>query len=315
LPLWPKNEQTANRFSNAAGDRFCQIHTCETMKTSPLNHAQWAQYERDGYHRLGHVLGDAELVRMQQRLDAIMLGKADLDYNRLMMQLDGDSGRYEDIGAQTTGFKGATLNYRKMERLEFDPLFLEYIQHSIFREICARVYGADTSIRCYRAMFMNKPANKGSLLPWHQDRWTHLDRDPLITIWTALDPATKANGCLQVVPGSHRLGLINPEDPSGFLTAEQAARHCLPDANVYLEMEPGEVMLLHNCLLHSSDKNHSDVSRRAFSVCYMDAATDVLSGKSRRALSQYTLVFGRGALGPADLVTAGNQDMSLPAPT
>ena len=42
---------------------------------------------------------------------------------------------------------------------------------------------------------------------------------------------------------------------------------------VYCEMEQGEAILLHNWLLHSSDKNASPQSRRAFSVCYMDART------------------------------------------
>ena len=80
---------------------------------------------------------------------------------------------------------------------------------------------------------LNKPARKGTFLPWHQDRWTSLDRDPLITLWTALDPATQANGCVQVVPASHKLGLINPSHGAGFLTKEQAATHATPDRIVY----------------------------------------------------------------------------------
>jgi phytanoyl-CoA hydroxylase len=51
-------------------------------------------------------------------------------------------------------------------------------------------------------MFINKPAKNGTFLPWHQDHWKYLDRPALITIWTALDPATIANGCVQVIPGT-----------------------------------------------------------------------------------------------------------------
>jgi ectoine hydroxylase-related dioxygenase (phytanoyl-CoA dioxygenase family) len=122
-------------------------------------------------------------------------------------------------------------------------------------------------------MFMNKPAGQGTPLRWHQDRWTALDRDPLVTAWTALDPATIENGCVQVIPGSHRLGLINPSHPSGFLTDEQAARHCPAGQIVHLELAAGETVLLHNWLLHSSDVNRTPIPRRAFSVCYMDART------------------------------------------
>jgi ectoine hydroxylase-related dioxygenase (phytanoyl-CoA dioxygenase family) len=149
-------------------------------------------------------------------------------------------------------------------------------------------------------MFMNKPAHKGTYLPWHQDRWSALDRDPLLTMWTALDPATIANGCVQVIPGSHHPGLINPSHDSGFLTKEQTAQHAPESKRVYLELKAGEVALLHNWLLHASDVNNTDVSRRAFSVCYMDAHTRNKSGAS------YSTIFGRDALTPDQLRATAN---------
>lgn len=261
-----------------------------------LTQAQWQQYERDGYLKLGKLLDDQQLQTLQDRIDAIMLGKAKIPYDRLLMQLDSETGKYEDAGEQSKGFKGATLNYRKIQDLELDPVFLRYMQQPIFRHICARVYGQETPVDCFRAMFMNKPAQKGTFLPWHQDRWTSLDRDPLITVWTALDPATIENGCVQIIPGSHRQGLINPDHPSGFLTPEQTKQHCPPEKVVYMELKAGEVALLHNWLLHASDINRSQISRRAFSVCYMDGRTQVLSGDA-----SYRRIFGEGALDPEEL--------------
>jgi phytanoyl-CoA hydroxylase len=255
-----------------------------------LTDAQWQQYEEQGMVALGRLLDDGQLREVQQRIDDVMLGRADVDYDRLLMQLDTTSGKYEDLSEQTKGHKGPSLDYRKIQDLEYDPLFLAFLQRPIFRQICTRVYGPETPVACFRAMFMNKPAGKGTWLPWHQDRWQHLDRDPLITVWTALDPATKANGCVQVIPGSHKLGLINPDHHSGFLTDGQTARHCPPEKVAYLELEPGEAILLHNALLHASDVNRSGVARRAFSVCYMDAATRSSNGE------QYNRVFGPGSL-------------------
>jgi hypothetical protein len=243
-----------------------------------ITDAQWEQYERDGFLRLGKLLSDADLAALQKRIDDIMLGTADVPYDRLLMQLDSTTGKYEDAGVQSLGHKGATLAYRKIQELELDPLFREFMERPIFREICARVYGPETPVAAFRAMFMNKPANQGTFLPWHQDRWTHLDRDPQITLWTALDPATVANGCVQIVRGSHTVGLINPSHGSGFLTEAQAAEWASPDRVEYLELAPGEVALLHNYLLHASDVNRSEVSRRAFSVCYMDGNTVASNG-------------------------------------
>ncbi len=252
--------------------------------------ARWKSYEKEGYLRLGTVLEPADLAALQTRINDIMLGSARIPYDRLLMQLDGASGKYEDAGEQSKGWKGATLAYRKIQELELDPLHLAFMQRPVFREICAKVYGAGTAISSFRAMFMNKPAKQGTLLPWHQDRWSFLDRNPLITVWTALDPATKANGCVQIVPGSHRLGVVNPEHGSGFLTPEQAAAQARPDRIVHLELAAGEAVLLHNWLLHASDVNRTDQPRRAFSVCYMDARTRTTSGDA------FPVIFGRGAL-------------------
>lgn len=255
-----------------------------------LTETQWRNYEEQGWLKLGRV--DADVLRdMQTEIDEIMLGRAQVDYDRMLMQLDSTTGEYADAGAQTKGFKGATLDYRKIQDLEYSPAFLRYLQAPLFADICRRSYGPEARVSVFRAMFMNKPANKGTFLPWHQDRWTVFDRDPKVTIWTALDPATKENGCVQIIPGSHRHGLINPTHDSGFLSKAQSAAICTPDRIVYVELEPGEIVLLHNYLLHASDKNHSSQSRRAFSVCYMEAET-----LENGSPSNYPVVFGEGAL-------------------
>ncbi|MEO6847557.1 MAG: phytanoyl-CoA dioxygenase family protein, partial [Chthoniobacterales bacterium] len=233
-----------------------------------------------------------------------MLGKARVNYDRMLMQLDSTTGAYEDAGPQSKGFKGATLDYRKIESLEYDPVFLKYLQDPVFEDICANIYGADANIGIFRGMFMNKPANKGTFLPWHQDRWTFLDRDPKLTVWTAIDPATKENGCVQIIPKSHTHGLINPTHLSGFLSKAQSAAICTEDRIVHLELEAGEVAILHNYLLHASDTNRSSQSRRAFSVCYMDAATVVDEAGVKHGHGNIPIVFGDGALSVDEITKA-----------
>jgi len=269
------------------------------MAPTQLTEPQWAEYEELGYLNLGQVVSNDEMEALRTRIDDIMLGDAKIDYDRILMQLDA-GGEYGNLGAQSKGHKGSTLEYRKIQDLEFDPLFLRYMQLPIFEDICRRVYG-DKPIGCFRAMFMNKPANKGTLLPWHQDAWSYLDRQPEITLWTALDAATVENGCVQIIPGSHKLDRINPEHSSGFLTEQQAAEHCPEDKIVHLELKQGEVALLHNWVLHCSDVNRTDAPRRGFSVCYMDGDTQHI-GQGQAA--NYTTIFGEGALTPEKLEVA-----------
>lgn len=262
-----------------------------------LTPQQWEQFDRDGFIVLGKLLNDADLKALQQRIDDIMLGKAKINYDRMLMQQDSESGRYEDAGPQTKGHKGSHLNYRKIQDLELDPVFLAYMQRPLFKSICERMYGAGVPIGCFRAMFFNKPAHRGTKLPWHQDRWTDMDRDPLVTVWTALDPATKENGCVELIPGSHK-SLINPSHPSGFLEGDQTKTKMDESKAVPLVLKAGEVALLHNWTLHSSDVNRSSISRRAFSTCYMDARTICRSG------AKFPTLFGPGALTPADVECA-----------
>ena len=258
-----------------------------------LTDSAWSRFKEEGYLRLGRTLNDIELHHLQTRIDEIMMGTARVDYSRMLMQLDSIPGVSDEPGPPSKGHKLASLSYRKIQDLEYDPYFLAFMQMPLFRHICERAYGLGKVIASYRAMFMNKPAKEGTFLVWHQDRWTSLDRDPLITIWTALDPASQANGCVWITPGRHR-SLINPEHNSGFLNEEQSENLVAECEPVPLEVDAGESVLLHNHLPHSSGVNSTDTARRALSVCYMDAAT--VSRENR----DYPLLFGPGALSVDD---------------
>ena len=171
--------------------------------------------------------GVDELQMLQRRIDEIQMGTAEVPYSKMMMQLDSTTGNYEDAGEQTLGFKGATLRYRKIQNLERDPFIMRYLRKPIMREACERVYGAETPIAAFRTMFFSKPCCRGpgqaggTKLPWHQDRWKFLDRDPLLNVYLALDVATLESGCVKFIPRSHRLGVINPDHHSAFLTDVQ----------------------------------------------------------------------------------------------
>ena len=238
---------------------------------------QWAHFQEEGYVVLPpwqvFTKGPAEFKAIQSRLNDIMLGIADVPYDKMMMQLDSSTGRYEDIGAQTLGHKGSTTNYRKMQNLDLDPIFMKYLRKDIFQEVCDEIYG-DVPISSFRTMFFNKPASTGkasggTTLPWHQDRWLFLDIDPIINIYTAFDIASPQSGCMQIIPGSHKRGVINPTHHSGFLTPLQAKKECKDP--IYCILHPGQVLLIHNWVLHKSGVNITKNPRRALSVSYMNA--------------------------------------------
>lgn len=263
---------------------------------------QWQFYDEYGYVVLGKVASDGQHEALCRRIDQIMLGTAKVNYDKMLMQVDSDNGKYHELNEQTWGHKGSHLNYRKIQDLEFDPLFLRYMQNPLFEDVCAHVYGPETVISCNRAMFMNKPAQRGTRLVWHQDLWSKtFATPPLLTVYTALDTATRDNGCVQIIPGSHKRGMINPEHGAGFLLDEDlVAKHCPQEQVHHLELKAGEVTLLHNLMLHSSGINKTDTPRRAFSVNYMDADTRSPEGVP----TNFSIIFGSGSLVPEHLEAA-----------
>jgi len=254
--------------------------------TEIWNEAKHAQFMEQGYLRLGKVLGVEELIALQARIDAIMLGE--ILYPKMHFQMDGKTGDYGKMEPNTQGNKGASLSYRRITGLEQDPLFLAYMQHPVFRAITEYYIGEHVSV--FRAMFMNKPAHQGTVLPWHQDigeGWG-LDQNPITTIWTALDDAFPENGCMQVVVGSNNLGILNPNH---YTSETDQEKYATVDKIIDLEVEAGEAILLHNWLMHRSGVNQTEFPRRALSVAYMDAST-----RKMRTEQTFPVVFGENAL-------------------
>lgn len=244
-------------------------------------------YREHGYARLGKLAEPERLVRMRDRIDAIMMGA--VVHEGIFFQRDTDSGRYEDL-SYGKGYEGPTLGYRKVEKLEKDPIFLEWITHPIFEPLAREVYGGDVTL--YRALVFNKAAETGgSNLPWHQDGgdFWGLDREPSLQVWTALDDAPLDGGCLEIVPGSHLRGLVTK---LGGVVPEPALLREEPEKkSVFLPVEAGEVILVHNHAWHRSSRSKTGLPRRALTVCYLDARTECR--RKKRAPRSFFKVFPR----------------------
>jgi hypothetical protein len=244
-----------------------------------------AHYEEHGWARLGRLCDDATLEALRARADQIMLGE--VTYPGLFFQHDSPSGRYEDL-EYGKGWKGPSLAYRKVEKLELDPLYWNWITNDAFRRVAAEIY-PEQDVTLYRAFLMNKHAGGGSDLPWHQDGgdFWGLDRDPVLQIWTALDDAPLTGGCLEFASGTHKPGLatplggVVPDDKLAILGA-----HYKPDC---VPAVAGEVLLIHNHVWHRSGRTHEGKPRRALSVCYMDGRT--ICRRRKRSPRTFVRVF------------------------
>jgi ectoine hydroxylase len=227
------------------------------MANGPISHEEVQRYHQDGYVLIRAMLNAEEVgllgraARQDRVLDRHSYGKADGEGGTVRLSLwnhptdtiYGMVARCESLVDSAEKLLGGEV----------------YHSHSKMIMKDAKIGGAWAWHQDYGYWYQN-----GVLFPW------------LTSASIALDPATRENGCLQVIKGSHLLGRIDH-----VLSGEQAGgdparvREVLKRLDLeYIEMEPGDVLFFHPNLLHRSDQNHSDHPRWSMICCYNAARND-----------------------------------------
>ncbi len=147
------------------------------------------------------------------------------------------------------------------------PGFHDLLWHPAFTVPASQLLGG--AVRFWHDQLFCKPAHHGGVVAWHQDYsyWTRTKPMAHLTCWIGLDDATKENGCLQYLPGSHRWSLLPITGLAGdmdairkVLTPEQAETFTHP---VAVELKKGEAAFHHPLMIHGSFANATDRQRRA----------------------------------------------------
>ncbi len=149
------------------------------------------------------------------------------------------------------------------------------------KKLVSRVEGLlDGEVYHYHSKMVLKDAKVGGAWAWHQDYgyWYQngLLFPELISVMIAVDKATKANGCLQVIKGSHKMGRVNhvlSGDQAGA-DMERVNEVLKVKEKIYCEMEPGDALFFHANLLHASDQNNSENPRWSLICCYNKASNN-----------------------------------------
>ena len=132
----------------------------------------------------------------------------------------------------------------------------------------------------YHSKMIMKDAKVGGAWAWHQDYGYWYQNGVLFpdltSAFIAVDPATRENGCMQVLAGSHLMGRIDHVLTGDQAGADMERVHAAERRLelVHVEMEPGDVLFFHANLLHRSDRNHSENPRWAMICCYNAARND-----------------------------------------
>jgi hypothetical protein len=159
-----------------------------------------------------------------------------------------------------------------------DTALFEWLFSPEILGIAESLLGPDLAL--FSSHFICKPAGDGRRVPWHEDSayWRgQLDPMEVVTLWIAIDPSTRENGCLHVVPGSHRHGdseyqpVPDPGD-STFGDEIREAREVEARA-VPLELAPNEASVHDGRLVHGSPRNRSAHRRCGYTMRYISTRT------------------------------------------
>jgi ectoine hydroxylase-related dioxygenase (phytanoyl-CoA dioxygenase family) len=156
--------------------------------------------------------------------------------------------------------------------IEADPFFGAVAADPRLVGIAAEVLGG--AVEAFACTYVVKPPRVGLPALWHQDGEPWRDRlggAAATTLWIALDPSTVENGCLRVIPSSHRLPLqrLRPNTAVASIFGVELDP-ALVDETAALDvvLDPGDVSVHHPNLVHGSGPNRSDRPRVALAVRY-----------------------------------------------
>jgi ectoine hydroxylase-related dioxygenase (phytanoyl-CoA dioxygenase family) len=174
------------------------------------------------------------------------------------------------------------------------PGFHDLLWHPAFTVPASQLLGG--AVRFWHDQLFCKPAQHGGVVAWHQDYsyWTRTEPMAHLTCWIGLDDATRDNGCLHYVPGSHRWELLPITGLAGdmnavqtVLTPEQRAKF----KPVAIELKQGEAAFHHPLMIHGSYENWTDRQRRATVI---NAFRDGIISNTNTPLLKGVPVIGKG---------------------
>ncbi|MGH8880005.1 MAG: phytanoyl-CoA dioxygenase family protein [Stackebrandtia sp.] len=238
------------------------IHTSR----SELSAADRAFYEKNGYLTVDGLLPDDEFQALKSHFEA-------------------------KLAALTSEQRPENMDVPHFT----DPAIFRWLFNEKVLDMVEKLIGRDIAL--FSSHFFCKRARDGKSVPWHQDayywRETILPASDAITVWLAIDPSTAANGCMQVIPGSHRsdgMRYRDLEDEQSVFDEELDPAHVDAGSAVPVELRPNQCSIHSALTVHGSDPNLSPMRRCGFTMRYMPTTVrlnqEVAGGKHQVYLAR-----------------------------
>jgi phytanoyl-CoA hydroxylase len=206
-------------------------------------------YERDGF------------VIFRNVLDAGLIAAASEHVSWLQR-------RYPDL-------RGEDLGHQLVAK---DPFWVQLVSDHRLLDIAERFVGPDIAL--FASHYICKPPYTGRPVLWHQDgAYWPLEPMDVVTLWLAIDDSTPDNGCLRVIPGSHRdeLHAIRAREDVDSVLGSESATDVQESLAIDLTLAAGDVEVHHPSIMHGSNANTSPIRRCGLTIRYIPTSTRITS--------------------------------------
>jgi len=218
-----------------------------------------ATYDEQGYVVVPNVFPLAELAEIDREIDQIQEAQKDLGRN---------DGWVMQLGLRTD----VTRHFAQDERV------LALIEDIV-----------KPGISIFSGKLTAKLPHSNDICHWHQDDAYYNAQAPSETrmsTWIPLLDTNEENGCLWVVPGSHKGGVVEHGPYGGQCPKCMGPADLMFDDAIPCPVKAGDMLLFNACLWHHSKGNQTDRVRRAFIVSYQEATVPRGNGKQYKVLRQ-----------------------------
>lgn len=236
--------QHEERLAELERDLRFQPVSCESPRQLTPEQIQF--YNKRGYLKGIRIFGEPEVLANRQGFD------------RLLEKAHREGGNSYSING-----------WHDRSRVIYDvathPLVLDYVEDLLGPDFVA-----------WGTHYFCKLPGDGKSVSWHQDAsYWPLTPARTVTVWLAIDDSDRENGCMRVIPGTHRLGQLEFRDSNAaennvlWQTVQNAEQYGEP---VEFELKAGEISLHSDMLIHGSEPNRSQRRRCGLTIRYASTA-------------------------------------------
>ena len=260
--------------TNSTFDLANYNHPISAIFEQPKNAKEWEQYmlteDQISFFRKNGFVNGIKILNEEQvdALNAELVSLQALNEDQRALFYHYDSNESEDPDK---------VLFHAIGAWRITPGFHDLIWSPAYRMAAYQLMGQ--SFRLFHDQLFCKPAKHGGVVAWHQDfsYWTFTKPMNHLTCWIGLDDASKENGCLYFIPGSHKWGLLPVTGLAGDMNAVKSVLNeeqlTVFEKKVANEMPRGYASFHHPLMMHGSYENFSDRPRRAAVINAMGDGT------------------------------------------